>query len=123
MSGTGPAYDAICLRACYAMSGTNLEYGPTGHVREIALQLLVELSPPGTALPPPPCRKGRCDILYWCRTVLRNVRYCHTVTYAVSGTGIGPPYTKSGTDIAYGATGEKRVLRELDACTRGVDAS
>eukprot|EP00961_Rhodomonas_salina_P047764 641669-Rhodomonas_salina.1 len=35
MSGTGIAYAAICLRRCYAMSSTDLEYAAVTYAKSV----------------------------------------------------------------------------------------
>eukprot|EP00961_Rhodomonas_salina_P230042 3108679-Rhodomonas_salina.4 len=74
---TANAHSAICLRACYALSGTDLAYVSTG---EESGPLGKPPLPPnttpraGTSLPPPYAMPGT-DIAYGAVRVLRDVRY------------------------------------------------
>eukprot|EP00961_Rhodomonas_salina_P183033 2471022-Rhodomonas_salina.1 len=89
MSGTEVAYGASCLRASYAMSGTDLVYG--------AMRCPVLRKPMGKVLPGPEGAQQLDPLkpvtkLGWVRsptTALRDVRYWHSVLcYAMFGTDV-----------------------------------
>eukprot|EP00961_Rhodomonas_salina_P032359 436521-Rhodomonas_salina.3 len=92
--GTGIAYAAVDLRACYAMSGTRIAYAVAPYDDTFAKRCR--------------CHNGQLSpvyvgqvLLYLPTRVLCDVQYCHSVCLRAR-------YAISGTDIAYGAGTSKR---------------
>eukprot|EP00961_Rhodomonas_salina_P185024 2498234-Rhodomonas_salina.5 len=112
MSGSDIAHAATCLRACYAMSGTELAYAATSALARRVCGCQASRSAPlpayrlATRSP-----KSGTDIAY-AAICLRAVRYCHSVCCYLPGTvmgvasyrGLRACYAMSGTEVAYAAT-------------------
>eukprot|EP00961_Rhodomonas_salina_P304364 3941573-Rhodomonas_salina.6 len=97
MSGTDIGYGAICLRACYGMSGTDIGYGARYQPQPAIYQVAV--SYPTHLL---------CDFQYrdraWYGAIVLRTLLCDVRVWC---------YAICGTEIAYGATSASPLAPEV----------